>query len=169
MGAFLGFVQAEASISLPVLVKSSAGVPVNADAAPAYRIYGPAGVLLTGGMVFKDSGTITGATNANPIVITCADHGLSTGTVVTITGVAGNTNANGTFVVTRINANTFSIPVAGNGAYTSGGTWNVAGLYHVNLAATGANGFVAGATYTLLATALVSAANWADLSTFTVT
>ena len=40
---------------------------------------------------------------------------------VTITGVLGNTNANGTFTPTVLSPTTFSIPVAGNGAYTGAG------------------------------------------------
>ncbi len=70
------------------------------------------------------NGTITGATNANPIVITTtAAHGLTTGETVTIAGVTGNTNANGTWVVTVLTSTTFSIPAVGNGSYISGGTW----------------------------------------------
>ena len=72
---------------------------------------------------------ITGATNATPIVITATAHGLVTGDRVTIASVGGNTNANGLRKVTVLTANTFSIQneatgaaIAGNGAYTSGGT-----------------------------------------------
>ena len=71
--------------------------------------------------------TITDATNVTPIVITSAGHGLKTGDGVVITGVGGNTAANGDFEITRINADSFSLQtlshadVAGNGAYTSGG------------------------------------------------
>ncbi len=71
---------------------------------------------------------VTGATNATPIVITTAAHGFSTGDVVTLASVGGNTNANGTFRVTVISSTTFSLDgSAGNAAYTSGGTvakWN---------------------------------------------
>lgn len=66
--------------------------------------------------------TITGATNANPIVVTSVAHGRITGDLVTITGVVGNTAANGTWVITKLSADTFSIPVAGNSAYISGGS-----------------------------------------------
>jgi hypothetical protein len=62
---------------------------------------------------------ITGASAANPIVITSAAHGLSTGASVTIAHVKGNTPANGTWTVTVIDADTFSIPVANGGAYTA--------------------------------------------------
>ena len=65
---------------------------------------------------------VTGATNANPIVVsTAAPHGLASGQVATVSGVQGNPSANGTWTVTFISANSFSIPVAGDGAYTSGG------------------------------------------------
>lgn len=67
---------------------------------------------------------ITGATNATPIVITSANHGLATGDVVNISGVGGNTAANGIFTVTVVDADTFQLDGShGNGAYTSGGAW----------------------------------------------
>ena len=67
---------------------------------------------------------VTGATNASPIVVTSTGHALDTGDAVAISGVAGNTAANGVFTVTKIDANTFSLNgSAGNAAYTSGGTW----------------------------------------------
>jgi hypothetical protein len=76
--------------------------------------------------------TVTGATNATPIVVTTGTHGLSDGDVVTISSVVGNTAANGTFYVkvTGFSTTTFALysdntlttGVAGNGAYTSGGT-----------------------------------------------
>lgn len=70
---------------------------------------------------------ITGATNATPISITCTSHGYSTGDIVMIKGVGGNTAANGVFAITNTGANTFTLQtlaganVAGSGAYTSGG------------------------------------------------
>lgn len=74
---------------------------------------------------------ISNASNTNPIVITTASlvnntmvaypHLFQTGLSVTITGVGGNTNANRTAVITVTGPNTFTIPAAGNGAYTSGG------------------------------------------------
>lgn len=68
------------------------------------------------------TGAITGATNAEPIVITQASHGLASGMTVTISGVLGNTAANGTFVVTSINSSTYSLNgSAGNGVRTGGG------------------------------------------------
>jgi hypothetical protein len=67
--------------------------------------------------------TVTGATNATPIVITTsATHGLATDNIVTITGVLGNTAANGTFTITVVSGTTFSLNSSvGNGAYTSAG------------------------------------------------
>ena len=71
--------------------------------------------------------TITNATNATPIVVTATAHGLRTNDRITISGITGNTNANGYFKITRLTADTFSLQnystgadVAGNGAF--GGT-----------------------------------------------
>lgn len=55
---------------------------------------------------------ITVASNANPVSLTSAAHGLATGQVVTITGATGAWAAiNGTFTVTVTGVNTFTIPV----------------------------------------------------------
>jgi hypothetical protein len=67
--------------------------------------------------------TITAASNASPIVITSATHGYATGDRVTIASVGGNTAANGNWVITRVDANSYSLDDStGNDAYTSGGT-----------------------------------------------
>jgi hypothetical protein len=70
--------------------------------------------------------TVTAATNASPIQITTsAANALTTGQTVTISGVTGNTAANGTWVITAINTTNFTLTgSAGNGAYVSGGTVN---------------------------------------------
>lgn len=79
----------------------------------------------------RGSFTITAASNATPIVVTTLrTHPFRVGDVVRISGVVGNTNANGTFRVKAVpSATTFSLralddsaDIAGSGAYTSGGT-----------------------------------------------
>lgn len=79
------------------------------------------------------SGSVTGATNASPIVITTsANHGLPTGATVTVAGISGNTAANNTWVIENTGAKTFSlIGSAGNGSSGSG-TWT--GMVGKNLA-----------------------------------
>lgn len=72
--------------------------------------------------------TITGATNATPIVVTSSSHGFSNGDWVVIWNVGGNANANGVFKVANVATNTFELTdpitganIAGSGSYTSGG------------------------------------------------
>ena len=66
---------------------------------------------------------ISGATNATPIVIALTGHGFLTGQRVVISSVGGNTAANGTWTVTVVDQDHFSLNGSvGNGAYTSGGT-----------------------------------------------
>lgn len=145
-------------------------LPTLADAFPFFRVYSPTGLLPLAGSqaVARQTGPITGASNANPIVITAVGHTLTTGMRVSISGVLGNTAANTTAVVTVIDANTFSIPVAGNGAYVSGGTWSVTGFYDLPVQATALNGFVAGQTYTLLATYTISSVPYSQVLSFGV-
>ena len=81
------------------------------------------------------SGTVTGASNAAPIQITSNAHGLVTGNTVLITGVIGpgggmpgNLAANGSFTITRVDANNFTLDGSvGNGTYGSGGEWRTTG------------------------------------------
>jgi hypothetical protein len=67
---------------------------------------------------------ITGAANngAGAIRITSANHGWKTGDKIDITGVVGTTEANATWTVSRVNANTYDLngSVFAN-AYVSGG------------------------------------------------
>lgn len=63
------------------------------------------------------------STNATPIVITRNNHGLVTGDTVVITGHTVNTNANGTWTVTNLTSNTFSLDGSvGNGVGGATGT-----------------------------------------------
>jgi len=62
------------------------------------------------------------------IVVTCGNHGIIPGMIVTISGVGGNTAANGTFRVTATTLTTITLGnttdgtnVVGNAPYTSGG------------------------------------------------
>lgn len=75
--------------------------------------------------------TITGATQADPVVITATSHGYSNDDEVFITGVVGMTEINGRFfVLGNVTANTYELrtihgtDVDGSAytAYTSGGT-----------------------------------------------
>ena len=69
------------------------------------------------------AGTITDATNASPINIESVDHGFSDNAIVTIHDVGGNTAANGTFLITKVDDDNFTLDgTTGNAAYTSGGT-----------------------------------------------
>jgi hypothetical protein len=73
--------------------------------------------------------TVTGATNATPIVITLgANHGLKNGDRIAIAGVTGNTNANGEWTLASVGATTATLlGSVGNGAF--GGTVRVANIF----------------------------------------
>jgi hypothetical protein len=95
-----------------------------------------------GGMfnhAFFGTGNITGATQANPCVITDADHGLITGQRIRIDSVAGMTQLNFSgsnyYYVSVLSSSTFSLYTdallssavnsTGYGAYSSGGVWKI--------------------------------------------
>jgi len=71
---------------------------------------------------------ITGATNANPCVITSQGHSLQTGTLIYIGNVLGMTQLNSAlYTITVVDADNFSldgINSTGFGVYTKGGIWN---------------------------------------------
>ena len=76
------------------------------------------------------SGAITAASNTSPITVTTASTtGLMSGDLVTLSGITGNTAANGNWTVTNVMGTSFQlVPIGGgtstgNGAYTGGGTW----------------------------------------------
>lgn len=166
---FVGFVDLESSLTGSMLTVDVSAIPTNADALPKFRVYGPNGFVESGTVEFKDTGTITGATNASPIVITSVAHGLTTGTRVTITGVGGNTAANATWVITRIDADTFSLTSStGDGAYTSGGTWNITGLYGYEIDAAGVSAYEKNECYQILFTYAISSVQKGQLQSFNV-
>lgn len=87
--------------------------------------------LVAAGMV-ASTFTITGATNATPIVLTTSTaHGLTRRTHAVVSGVVGNVAANGLWVMTPTSTTQLALstfesdgtPVnsVGSGAYTSGG------------------------------------------------
>lgn len=75
---------------------------------------------------------ITGATNASPIVVTSPAHGLASGVTVRVSGVLGNTAANGRWTATRVSNDTFSLNgSAGIGEYVNKptqGVWIAPGI-----------------------------------------
>src|SRR5574344_2772738 len=90
---------------------------------------------LTGGFVLPDgsvdftrlqsykSYVVSNATNATPIVITAVAHPFITGDKVQISGVGGNTVANGVFTITKLGTDTFSLDGSvGNGTFTTNGS-----------------------------------------------
>jgi hypothetical protein len=67
--------------------------------------------------------TVSAATNASPIQLTTGTHGLSEYDAVTVTGVTGNTAANGIWLVHVVDTTNFTLlGSAGNAAWISGGS-----------------------------------------------
>lgn len=89
----------------------------------------------TANQVAANSHTVTGATNASPIVITTsAGHNLTTGQTIKIRLATGNTAANGTWVITVTGANTFSLNGStGNGVYAGSGLADAAESNRITL------------------------------------
>jgi hypothetical protein len=113
--------------------RTAPGDTIRIMGSPAPTSLGQNGVWTS--QALQATKTITGATNATPISITCTAHGYSTGDTVVVTGIAGNTNANGTWEITNTGANTFTLDgSAGNAAYTSGGTARLRNNTRVKLA-----------------------------------
>ncbi len=66
--------------------------------------------------------TITGATQANPVVITASNHGFSNGDTVYISGTGGTMSQinNRIFTVSNVNTNTFRLNSGGSGVNGTG-------------------------------------------------
>jgi hypothetical protein len=80
--------------------------------------------------------TITAATNANPVQITAAAHGRTTGDIVQIASVGGMTQINDKlFAVTVVDADNITldgVDGTGFGTYTSGGSLTYGTFYALN-------------------------------------
>lgn len=81
-----------------------------------------------GSIVSSPDIVITAAPNTtSPTTITTSSaHGLSTGNFVVIANALGNTAINGAWTVTVLNGTQFTIPIAGNGAYSGSGIVSIA-------------------------------------------
>lgn len=168
---YQGFMDETTPANFLFQLRTSAGLPVEPDATPQFKVLGQNGLVAngSGSAASAEAAAITGATNATPIVITSNAHSVVTGQGVTVGSVGGNTAANGNFIATYIDANTFSlVGSAGNGAYTSGGTWRTTGLYKVTLSGAILAGLQAGQTYTIILTWTESAVIKTMQCTFTV-
>ena len=113
----------------------------NGDAYGVYLNSASTNNIVTGNQIFDDQAvatqtrgvvcdggpkTITGASKANPCVITAVSHVLTTGTRVVINNVAGMVELNDTvYTITVLTGNTLSLDGIDSSAftlYTSGGT-----------------------------------------------
>jgi hypothetical protein len=169
---YLGLINLNSTLHAAVVTRDYTGAVTNADAAPTYRIYGPVGLMTngTGALTPKDQGNLTGADNTTPIVIHSTNHRLNTGTKVTISGVLGNTAANGSFIITVVDPNSFSLNgSAGSGSYIGGGGWAVSGLYDLAFNPTSGNGYSSGTNYTIVISYAIGGVQYSDTYTVTVT
>lgn len=64
--------------------------------------------------------TVTSSTDASPVVVTKASHGLSTGDKVLINGHTTNVAVNGTWIVTVLNSSTFTLKDINTGVAVNG-------------------------------------------------
>lgn len=91
-------------------------------------------VIKDGGYVLKPAATITGATQANPVVITAANT-FSNGEMVIIIGVVGMTELNGnTYTIANVTGTDFELQgIDGTSftAYVSGGSAQTDGIFEL--------------------------------------
>ena len=125
-GTATGFGGATASSSLTDNVVSKTSPTVLAVAAGRFG-FGSLSVAPVSAVGFTiTSLSVTGATNASPIVLTVSSTtgtSLRNNDTVVVSGVGGNTAANGTWLVEVASSTTIKLlGSTGNGSYTSGGT-----------------------------------------------
>lgn len=167
---FDGFFAEDSTVFGVVIVKNGSSVPADADSLPAFRVYSGSEVIpVTGTCQPHDIGVITDASNNNPIVITSANHGRVDGDRVSVSGVTGNTAANGTWSINVLDGDTFELTNStGSGNYVSGGTWNQTGIYSFSFVASSDNNITAGHTYTVLVTTTVGGFPFSEQHNFCV-
>lgn len=137
------------------------GYHVAQPAAVGSPTYSNTETITIGSSATAGSG-ISAATNASPIAITDNAHGLATGDLVFITGVLGNTAANGWWVITKTGANGFTLNNStGNGGYTGGGLVYVPQFetFTADVAGTASNATAAGLV-TQPVTSLIGVGVW---------
>jgi hypothetical protein len=79
--------------------------------------------FVDGGLTYDQPITISGATKANPVVVTATAHGLSNGDKILISDVVGMTELNGhSFVIANKTANTFELTAEDGGSGNVNGT-----------------------------------------------
>lgn len=106
--------------SKAAIVPYSIGVNVGGYAANARGAVTGAKTITGASWSTGTSKTITGATKANPVVITSNGHGFSNGDVVWISGVNGMTQINNkAFVVASKTTNTFRLSGVNGSSYNS--------------------------------------------------
>jgi hypothetical protein len=122
----------------PNLGMAGSGVPFaktthNGQSSGIVDLNGNIYAVATGMTAITAAKSITGVTLANPLRLTIASHGYTTGNVTMITSVGGTTQINDKlYTITVVDANTISLDgVDGTafGAYTSGGSCTVGTFY----------------------------------------
>lgn len=154
-----------------VMLAMDDGNLADPDSLPTFWVKGPDGLMpnSSGTASYLREGVVTGATNASPIVVTSAGHGLQNGQKITISGVLGNTAANGTFKVAGVTSSTFELSGStGNGAYSSGGTWHLTGQFKYQISAAAADGFEVNTAYTVIGNFIYGSSVGAAESVFLV-
>jgi hypothetical protein len=124
-GCHFGFGPNAAAANLPRIHVYNATNPAPDNIAPIER----GNIILTNNsfdnsLAANFSSQVLGATTGPPIQITTStEHNLSDGQTVLISGVTGNTNANGIWVITVVDAKNFTLSPSkqGNGNYNGGG------------------------------------------------
>lgn len=172
-GQFLGFVSLNATIYGVVQFRNGSNTPTNPTGTPSFRVFGPNGYVGQGTLSQRNTGSISGATKANPCVVTTsAAHNLITGSRVSISGVSGMTQLNGNdYTVAVLSSTTFSLDSTDSsayGTYTSGGTWAATGLYYFSITPTYAGGYDVDQRYDVVVAATVSSVAKGDTYSFQV-
>lgn len=99
------------------------------SAVSANKFHGSQIAVLVGFSADSPANAITAITQANPAVVTDANHNLVDGDFIELAGIVGMTELNGKrVIVEKVDANSFKllgVDATGYGAYVSGGTYTI--------------------------------------------
>lgn len=170
---FAGFVVLGDTLNSMLLTTDSNGQAIMPDTFPSFVVVGESGTVLSGTSTYTRNLTGASASGGGGLItVTANAHGLQTAARVFLSGFSGtlaSTINNNFYVITRVDANTFTLDGTAASGTATGGNVALVGAFNPGIVCSQGNGFSAGRAYVLLWSYKVSGQSRAAQHTFMVT